>query len=189
MPARAPGFELNRIGTAGIALVADFKTTSNLAYAKTSTTLATDVQAQLYATAVMFEDERDVVDLVWFTARTRRPHRAQRAHLRVDGAHVVEQFQRIDAIGRELVAIKLARAVRRPPPPNPRMCDQYGGCPHRHRCNLSPPVHAEAWNHTDEDSGSSIYESSNFHYDFMASLRKNVAAAPAPTFPPRRCLH
>lgn len=166
----------------GRPLLGDFKTTSNLAYAKTPETLATDIQAQLYATALMFEDGVDELDLVWFYVRTRRPHRAQRVHLRVNGSHVVEQFQRIDEIGSQVVAIRLAQPTTDELPPNARMCEAYGGCPYRHKCNLAPSVFATAVNME------AVTMNSAKTTDFLAGLRKQAspappAPAPAPVAP------
>ncbi len=139
-----PGLERDPFGV--VPLVGDFKTTSNLDYAKTEETLLTDVQAMLYATAVMFEDNADEVYLSWFYTRTRKPHRALRVAARVSGSHVVEQFQKIDEVGARVAATRLANPNVDELPPNPRMCDAYGGCPFRHICNLSPVVHAAGVN-------------------------------------------
>lgn len=148
----------------GRPLLGDFKTTSNLAYAKTSDALRTDTQAMLYSMALMFEEGASELDAVWFYARTRKPHRAQRVHLRVQAAHVAEQFQRIDAIGAEVATIRSASPRVEELKPNPLMCDQYGGCPYRHRCNLGPAVQAAAVNE----------EAVRMNTDFLAQLRKNV---------------
>lgn len=187
--------------SSGLVLVGDFKTTGNFDWARTPEKLKTDVQAQLYALVIMIEDGVDELDLVWTTGRTRKPYRAQRAWLRVGASapegvervptsHVVEQFQRIDAIGRELVTVKLAKPKVEELPPNPRMCDAYGGCPFRYRCNLSPPVHAEAINRE-----ALLNSGTN---SFLDRLKKNQtptvtpaaasvpppAPAPAPETPP-----
>lgn len=169
-----PGMFDGPYGCANPPLVGDFKTTSNLKYAKTKEILKTDFQAQLYAAAVMVLDNVDWVDLVWFTVRTKRPYRAQWANLRANRSHVEEQFERIDAIGQELSAIKLAKPPVLDLPPNPRMCDQYGGCPHRHRCQLSPLVHAEAINEEAVSVSTAAW---------LESLKKSVppAANPPPS--------
>lgn len=154
-------------------LVSDFKTTSNLAYAHTSDTLKTNVQAQLYAMAIMFEEPTDVVDLVWLYTRTRGAKRAHRVHLRVLASHVAEQFRRIDEIGARVVAIKSANPKVDELKPNVRMCEAYGGCPYRYRCNLSPAVHA---------AGFTAFEGNNMspvNTDFLASLRKSVPSTPS----------
>jgi hypothetical protein len=158
----------------GRPLVGDIKTTSNLAYALTPETLATNVQAQLYATVSMVEDDANELDLVWWYVRTRRPHRAQRVHLRVSGAHVVEQFGEIEATASELVAIRGQKPAVNELKPNARMCDAYGGCPFRNRCNLSPAVFAAAVNEA---------EMSNATNSFLANLRKAIPSNGAPPAP------
>lgn len=161
----------------GRPLLGDIKTTGNLDYAKTPEKLAVDIQAQLYSMAIMYEERVDELDAVWFYSRTRKPYRALRHHLHVTASHVVEQFQRIDAIADRLVTTKLAKPPIDELKPNPLMCEAYGGCPFRHRCNLSPAVHAAAVNMEAIVNGSTN--------DFLAKLRNTVpgappAAAPAP---------
>jgi len=148
-------------------LIGDFKTTSNLAYAKTSEGLATDIQAQLYSWALMVEERANEIDLVWFYTRTRKPHKAQRVHLHVYKSHVDEQFERIDEIGRRVEAIKTASPAVEDLPPNVRMCEQYGGCPYRYKCNIAPPAFARA-----QEKGTSMNSMTN---DFLAKLRKATA--------------
>lgn len=126
--------------TGGAPAVVDFKTTSNIKYAHTEETLATNVQAQLYAMAVAFEDNADVVDLVWTYSKTRKPYRAQRTHLRVLAPHVAEQFASIDRVAASVETIRLSAPRALDVPPNLRMCDAYGGCPYRHKCDHAPPV-------------------------------------------------
>lgn len=163
-----PGLESSELQ-----LLGDIKTTGNLKYAKDENKLRTDVQAQLYATVVMVEENVDELDLVWFYTKTKKAYRAQRTHLRIGASHVVEQFQRIDAVASELVAMRKARPSVDELKPNPRMCEAYGGCPFRHRCNLSPPVHAAAVNQ--EALSMTLPATTN---NFLDGLRK-PAAAPA----------
>lgn len=187
-----PGFAGGRV------LVQDTKTTGNLAYALTAETLATNIQAQLYAFVVMFEESVNELDLAWAYVRTRKPHRTKLTHLpvygdrdvyRIDGSlesistdHVVQEFKRIEAAAKELVAVKLTSPKPEDVPPNPRMCDSYGGCPYRHLCNLSPAAHHAA-----------ITQEANLNMNaaslsFLDALKKGVAAgvpvaplpAPAP---------
>lgn len=164
----------------GAPLLGDIKTTGNLNYAKTGEALLTDVQAELYSMVSMVEDNVDVLDLVWFYTRTRGAHRAQRSHVRVKASHVVEQFERIDAIGRELVTIKQSNPKVSELPPNVRMCEAYGGCPFRYKCNLSPSVQAAAVNRE-------AVMNSPATADFLATLRKgapDAAPPPVPTVTP-----
>lgn len=161
----------------GVPLVGDIKTTGNLDYAKDEEKLKTDIQAQLYAMEVMFTENVDTVDLGWFYARTRAPHRVQRYALRVSAPHVVEQFGKIEETAIKVAEVKVTRPKVEDLTPNPRMCEQYGGCPFRHRCNLAPPVFAGAWN---LEAKQDMNAATN---DFLASLRKTVAPVAAPAMP------
>jgi hypothetical protein len=119
-------------------VVVDFKTTSDLKWAKTEGQLLTDTQAQLYALWALWETRAAAVDLVWIYMQTRGPKRTKRVHVRVEAQHVADQFGRIDEVANRLVQIR--RTVTDPLelPPSPSMCEAYGGCPFRHKCNLSP---------------------------------------------------
>ena len=162
-----PGLERSSLDEVS-PLIGDIKTTGNLNYAKTSEKLATDVQAQLYAMAIMYEDSVNELDLVWFYTRTRGARRAERHYLHVYSSHVAEQFQSIDAIATRLVEAKVARPNVNDLPPNARMCEAYGGCPYRFKCNLSPAVFAAS----QEDSMSTSATN-----DFLANLRKTVPSS------------
>lgn len=140
IPAHPP-----RLATAPpIPAVVDFKTTSALKWAKTPAELASDVQAMLYATHAMFATGARTVDLVWLYFQTRGPRKTKRTHLRVPSAHVAEQFHAIDETAKEMLAARASVGELDPTsaplslPPNAEMCEQYGGCPYRDRCNLSP---------------------------------------------------
>ena len=161
-----PGF------SGGTPLLGDIKTTGNLYYAKTSEKLATDVQAQLYAMAIMYEDNVNELDLVWFYTRTRGARRAERHYLHVYSSHVAEQFQLIDAIATQLVEAKVARPNVNDLPPNARMCEAYGGCPYRNKCQLSPAVFAAAVNQSALEETMSAQTN-----DFLANLRKTVPSS------------
>lgn len=152
----------------GRPLLGDIKTTKDLKYAKTRSDLLTDMQCQLYAANIMFAEEgADELDAVWWYVRTQRPHKVQRTHALLKAPDVAEQFAKIDAVGSEVRTIKLARPKVDDLRPNPRMCDQYGGCPYRKICNLSPASFASAWN----EGASESMGSTN---DFLAGLRKQV---------------
>ncbi len=125
-------------------VVCDFKTTSNFKYQKHARDLATDVQAQLYATWAMFETKARTIDLVWVYFATKKPYKAKRTHLRVVSDDVGDQFLAINSTAEEMW---LARNTVTDPlelPPNTDACESYGGCPYRHLCNLSPSQHIDA---------------------------------------------
>jgi hypothetical protein len=156
-------------------LLGDIKTTKDLKYQKSEADLLVDVQCQLYAAHVMFAGEQvDELDAVWWYARTRKPWRAQRTHVVLTASHVFEQFGRIEEVGQQVAATRIAKPKTDDLPPNVLMCDAYGGCPYRHICNLSPAVQAEQINGVSTMSG--LPQKTN---NFLANLRK-PAAAPAP---------
>lgn len=152
--------------TGGVPLIGDFKTTKDLDYVKTSEDLKTDFQAQIYSMAIMFQDQVDEADLVWFYTRTKGAPRAQRTHLRVVASHVAEQFQRIDELGAKVADIREAEPKVEELPPNPLMCHKFGGCPYISICNLSPSVFAGAINEAAVESKTAA---------FLAKMKKQVA--------------
>jgi len=125
----------------GVPFVGDFKTTSNLKWAKSEAVLKTDVQAMLYATYALYATRAREIDLTWIYFQTKGPRRSTRTHLRVHTDHVVEQFRGIENTALEMQAIREADAAPLELPPSPSQCEAYGGCPYRSRCNLSPAEH------------------------------------------------
>lgn len=134
-------------------LIIDFKTTSDLKWAKTPAQLKTDPQAMLYATWAMFETGARSVDLQWVYMQTRGARRARRTYLRVFGQDVAEFFPKLDATAVEMFEVRKACGDRQGEeaipfvlslPPNPDACSAYGGCPHQHRCNLSPAQYVDS---------------------------------------------
>jgi hypothetical protein len=132
----------------GAPIVSDFKTSKDInRWAKTTETLKTDVQSQLYATWAMWETGARRVHLVWLYFQTQGAKKTKRVWATVDAAHVLEQFLAIDKTGQDIEAV----AAASPPigseaakeyalslEPSPEMCGAYGGCPYQHICNLSP---------------------------------------------------
>jgi len=159
----------------GRPLVGDVKTTSNLKYARTETTLSTDVQANLYAMAMMYEEAVDSVDAVWFYVRTRPPHKTQRTHVVLTAEHVSNQFREIDSTGLRITNTRKEHPKANELAPNVRMCEQYGGCPYRSICDLSPADHAAGF--TKERTMDSKTN------DFLNQLRKAATPGPASTTP------
>lgn len=132
----------------GFPVVADSKTTKNKRYAKTETTLKTDTQAMLYAVWAMYQTKKRTVHLDWVYFMTDGSYGAFERKATVVADEVFERFLEIDKTGEHILKLwggapkggddeaKLAYALSLPP--NPRMCGEYGGCPHRHICNLGP---------------------------------------------------
>lgn len=124
--------------------VVDFKSTGDLKWAKSETTLATDVQAQTYALWGMYKTRSPVVDLVWLYMRTKGARQGKRVHLRVYAEDVAKTFSDIDERARRIHALKITNPDPLSLPPTPEHCDAYGGCPYRDRCNLGPGEIADA---------------------------------------------
>jgi hypothetical protein len=133
-------------------VVSDFKTTSNLRWQKSKATLSTDVQAMLYAMHALFVTRAPSVDLAWIYMQTKQARKARRTYLRVNAAHVAEQFQGINKIATEMLKVRRHLEVLHKDDimkapldlePNPLSCDSYNGCPYRAHCNLSPDLNDE----------------------------------------------
>lgn len=166
----------------GAPFVGDFKTTSDLKWAKSEEVLSRDVQAMLYATDALFETGADAVDLAWIYFQTRGPRRTKRTHLRVTSNHAIEQFKAIERTALEMFE---ARATVTDPlslPPTPSQCEAYGGCPFRSRCNLSPADHFAALSARDtgfQSQSQKGIDMSNSTSSLMANLKAKKAAAQA----------
>jgi len=122
----------------GAPFVGDFKTTSDLKWAKSEEVLGRDVQAMLYATDALFETKADIVDLAWIYFQTRGPRRTKRTHLRVTSEQALDQFRGIERTALEMFEARSTVTDPLSLPPSPSQCEAYGGCPYRNRCNLSP---------------------------------------------------
>jgi hypothetical protein len=122
--------------------VSDHKTTSDLRYAKTPETLATDPQAILYGKWAL--DNHDVngtgiVELNWNYVQVKGSHRTKPVHTQLTKSHVEEQMRRIDSVAVQMHLAQTQGKKALDLLPNPSACDKYGGCPHRNvRCTLTP---------------------------------------------------
>lgn len=140
-----PGLDL----APGVPAVIDFKTTKWWRWRKTTETLKTDVQANLYAfDELITNPDLDHVDLYWVSMRT-TPDKplADAAHYRAHKDDVAAQFAAIETVGERLFQIrtnapeadeaaKLAYVMSLTP--NPDACGKFGGCPHVKTCNIGP---------------------------------------------------
>ncbi len=122
----------------GAGLIHDHKTTGNPRYAHTKESLPWNVQALLYSQDFMDRFGVDSAPLRWLYITTKGARRAFPVDVVLSRSHVESCMHVVDSVALEIVELK-----RRAPPvlelqPNANACEAYGGCPHRHRCNLSP---------------------------------------------------
>ncbi|AKU93395.1 AT hook motif domain protein [Labilithrix luteola] len=125
----------------GAPYVGDFKTTSDFKWALTEETILEDEQAMVYAADAIFQTRSPIIDLDWMYARTRGARKSKRVHVRVTAEHVVGQFQQIEATAIEMFDARKNITDPLALPPSPEACADFGGCPFRDRCNLSPSEH------------------------------------------------
>lgn len=128
--------------------VCDFKSTKDLKWRKKEKDLLIDPQANMYAFRELFEYRKThgvdapAVDLGWIYMQTQGTRKADRTHVRVYPDHVAAQFEAIDKTGQEVAEARragdLGKLLPLDLPPNPDLCEAYGGCPYRDKCNLSP---------------------------------------------------
>lgn len=125
--------------------VVDYKTTSNISsYAKTPEDLLFDPQAILYAVDSMARFQAKSVELRWIYLQTKGAHRSHVTRQRIESSHAAEVFSAIEDVAKEAAAALDAGAKPLDLEPNPSACSAYGGCPHRHRCNLKPSDQARS---------------------------------------------
>lgn len=142
----APGVPVVTLGADGSApIVIDHKTTSSIdAYAKSADDLLYDPQAIIYAVDSMARFESRRVDLRWVYYQTKGVNRSYVTSQRIESSHAAKVFETIEQVASE-AASALDRGLQ---PldlePNPSACNAYGGCPHRHRCNLKPSDQARS---------------------------------------------
>jgi hypothetical protein len=140
--------------------VGDSKTTKNKRYAKTEEQLKKDPQAMLYSVWAMFDHRSREgkipkgVDLNWIYFLTDGSYKAFERKATAVADEVFARFLEIDKVGQHILDLwekaprrgeededawlETRKAYALSLPPNPKMCAEYGGCPHRHICNLGP---------------------------------------------------
>lgn len=170
-----------------VPVVGDFKTSKDIGrWSKTTKGLSVDVQAQLYATWAMFATGARVVDLIWIYFQTLKPYKTKRVHLRVLAEDVLPQFKRIDATAvrmfeaRAAAEGKEAEAYALSLKPNIEMCEQYGGCPYRFKCNLSPDESVDAIAAKDAAQRRSLIQKNGVTLTTTAGLFANLKKKQAP---------
>lgn len=119
--------------------IIDHKTTGSLEWAKTEAGLHCDVQAVTYTIAGCLGFAVDDIQLMWNygTTKDKDPIVVPvRTRMRLQIAQ--EKFERVvEPIAAEIVAARTSRLNPHAFPPNPDACGDFGGCPHKHICNLT----------------------------------------------------
>lgn len=115
-------------------VVLDHKTTSDHKWAKLS--LATDIQAAIYAYFNFHLYNPPKVKLQWNYVTRRRP-KCLPVIQEVTREDITPTLERAWALTRRMQARIDSGAKALDLPPNPLHCEAYGGCQHRGRCNLT----------------------------------------------------
>jgi hypothetical protein len=167
--------------------IVDFKTTKDFRYIKKEAVLRKDPQAVLYSVHVISETDADYVDLQWTYFRTQKSAKAERTAFRFSGEATFEQFDGLEKTGTEIYQWKTQEGVSpKDLPPNPEVCELFGGCPFRDKCNLSPAEKAKAWVAHVRPQGGMIMGASSVLAKLKASKAAQTSAeAPAQAAPPK----
>jgi hypothetical protein len=120
------------LGLALFPIVGDYKTTSNLKWAKTPDELRGDTAANLYAEAEMQAQGTDVCGLEWPYITTTAPYKVRVVRLVVLRADVERVLRQVDDTAHEM------RPYHGVPiedvPRTLTACDAFGGCPYIGEC-------------------------------------------------------
>lgn len=141
-----PGAGLKALELAGDApIVGDHKTTKSISeYAKTREDLLFDAQSGLYGADLIARFQSKSVDLAWVYYQTQGANRAHPTTVRLESEHAARVFDAVEGVATEMATALQAKREPLALAPNPTACNAYGGCPHRHRCNLKPSDQARS---------------------------------------------
>jgi len=118
--------------------VYDHKTCGTFDYCVTEDDIQFNAQGALYALWTMLKTEEHVVDLQWNYVRTKGAIKVNPVFAPVSDAMIVPRMEKSVETGRaikhHLAHTKRALDIA----PDPRACDEYGGCPYRERCGITP---------------------------------------------------
>lgn len=122
--------------------VTDHKTSGNLDWAKTEADLHNDIQGVLYAVVAMLGFGTDTAQLFWNYGETKErsggAFATQAVKTVVHLPVIAKKFENvIEPVAAEIIYHRHAGNHPLSFPPSPRSCGNYGGCPHRGRCNLT----------------------------------------------------
>lgn len=120
--------------------VYDYKTSSNIkAYAKTTDDLKTDPQAVSYAWAVFLaDDEIETVTAHWVYLETRNKVKVNTKKVSVTftRAECAKEWDKLMSAVGDMVE-SAAETDTLSLTPNTEACNDFGGCPHQHRCGTN----------------------------------------------------
>lgn len=138
----------------GIPQVTDHKTTKDLRYAmgndptkKSKTQIKEDVQANLYGKFALDQCDADEVFLKWLyycgrpnketeSGRPREPRGFRAVPLKRSREEIEAFWEIIVAKCQEMYDLKINNVPAKDCQPNTAACWDYGGCPHKNRCNV-----------------------------------------------------
>jgi RecB family exonuclease len=130
----------------GAPLIIDYKTTSDLRWAKTPEQLENDEQAILYAIEAMMKFNARIVDAKWIWLAATSPKNGYRKPAGVRPTYTMfdahdhffqAKVKKLDKDIQEISRIRNLNIRGLSLPPSPESCEMYGGCPHKEKCNLS----------------------------------------------------
>jgi hypothetical protein len=122
--------------------VLDHKTSGNLNWAKTEEELHNDIQAVLYSVVAFIGFNTDTLRLFWNYGETKLKMKAYATKTVKTVVHlpvVMAKFNNvIEPEAAQMIAHREAGTDPMTFPVSPQSCGDFGGCPHKNRCNLSP---------------------------------------------------
>lgn len=116
-------------------------------FSKTPADLLTDTQANFYAYAKFFHEAPDTVLLNWLYGQPGKSPRVWLVEQEVTPEHVAAEMARRTDRAKEIVRLLVLRPDPNTLEPNPKACDQLGGCPYQPVCELSPAQMMSAYFH------------------------------------------
>ncbi len=175
----------------GMPGIIDHKTTKAARYVKTPAELEVDEQSNIYAYAMMAKYKSPVVDVVYNYLFTEGARRTQRVHLRMHSERVVQEFKRIQAVGREISTTYALNPKPLDLTPNLAACDAFGGCPYKLLCtdlhsgplgHLTPEesAHTADMFPQPKDPTTMTQSGANLFANLETLNAKEAAASPAP---------
>jgi len=131
-----------RLPAAGLApgerlIIQDWKTTSDLRWAKTPEDLKKDPQALLYAADSLTRWRASSVDLRWVYGTTGEKTRTRRVEQTLSFDEVACGLESVLLSAEQLVLAKRNTRDVKDLEPNPEACADFGGCPFRAACGLT----------------------------------------------------